>query len=283
MAHTNKPVVLIVSYGRPDLLDDCLRSLREHAEDWPVRVWDNRSPQSPDVAALAELHPHVGWHFSEENIGFAAAVNRLAERTDGDFLLLNPDAVLVASLEPLRAELAADPTLAAIGPQIRVDGLQPWDNARRLPGPFRMLGEHLGFGSQLRGLPLGQRYRRPPRYAGYVSGACLLVRRESWVRVGSMDETFWLYSEEVDWATRARGRGLRVGLYPGVLAHHVGGATLDSSAAQRERRRALLVRSQVAYLRKHHGAIAATTFLRTARAWNSLRALRRRRRLERAS
>ncbi len=61
-------------------------------------VWDNASEGSDDIRALAATLPHIAWTFSPTNIGFAPAVNRLAEQVSGDLLLLNPDAVLLGPL-----------------------------------------------------------------------------------------------------------------------------------------------------------------------------------------
>jgi GT2 family glycosyltransferase len=271
------PSVLIVSYRRPELLQRCLRSLTSHAPDWPVQVWDNASPEADAFRELSAEHPQVSWHWHDENIGFGAAVNRLAELSEGDLLLLNPDAELLRSPDVLRQALSGSPRVAAVGPLIEVAGLRPWDNARRLPGVTRMIVEYWGLSDVLRGTPLSQRYRSAPRTAGYVSGACLLLRRSAWDQVGPFDERFWLYSEEVDWSRRAHAAGWTIGLLNEVLVRHVGGASSELGASERTGPNWLLDMQQ-AYLAKHHGRRAAATYATAARSFDRLRAARRRRR-----
>jgi GT2 family glycosyltransferase len=272
---------VIVSYGRPELLQRCLQSVALHAPELPVHVWDNCSSQTSAVRSLADAWPGVTWTFHPTNIGFAAAVNRLAEHCVGDMLLLNPDAELLAGLEPLVGAFAADQRVACAGPLVEVAGLLPWDNARRSPGLVRMIVEYWGWSSKLRGTMLSQRYRRLPRDVGYVSGACLLVRRRAWIDVGPFDERFWLYSEEVDWARRARRRGWVIRLVPQVLTRHVGGASsivspppgvVESSRdAPPAGVRNWLLDMQVQYLAKHHGRLAARLYLLSVRFHDGLR------------
>lgn len=274
------PTVVLVSYGAPHLLARCLQSLRRHAPQLAVSVWDNRSEETPAVKALAQAWPEVSWTFHPENIGFAAAVNGVAEQTSGDLLLLNPDAELLAGLGPLFDVLERHPRVAAVGPQVIVTGLREWDNARRLPGPVRMTVEYWGLSNQLRGTPLSQRYRKPPHRAGYVSGACLLIRRQAWEDVGPFDERFWLYSEEVDWARRARRRGWQILLLRQTLASHVGGASsaVTDDALDRVPSTNWLLDMQLAYLAKHHGRLAAASYRLAAAGYRCARSLRRRRR-----
>src|SRR4051812_1333338 len=91
--------VLIVAYRSPDMLETCIRSVREHLEGLEMYVWDNSGPNYSGVRNLADRMEYVHWYLNSENIGFAAAVNRLAEMVPGrDLLLLNPDAEVVGPM-----------------------------------------------------------------------------------------------------------------------------------------------------------------------------------------
>ena len=109
------PTVVVVSYRRADLLERCLTSVGSWLPDSPVAVWDNASDGSPAVRALAGTRPDVAWTFSPENVGFARAVNRLAATTSGDFLLLNPDAVLLGPLSLTRDALTRIENMVQMG------------------------------------------------------------------------------------------------------------------------------------------------------------------------
>ena len=258
------PAVLIVSYRRADLLRQCLESAARALPASRVHVWDNRSDGTDAIRELAEQFAQVDWHFCEENLGFAAAVNQLVERSEGTtFLLLNPDAQLVGDLAGCRGLLASDSTVAAAAPLIAEAGDdQGWSNAHREPSLLRQITSYAGADARVGHHPrLSLTYgERPTSVDGYLTGACLLISRAAWGRVGPFDERYFLYGEEADWQRRARDRGYRIELVdePGVV-HSAGGTVSDDSAAAR----ASLDRLNAArrrYLDDHHGRAAAVAF-----------------------
>lgn len=252
--------VLVVSYRRADLLARCLDSVARWLPGAAVHVWDNASDGSADVRRESASRPGVQWTFSPGNAGFAVAVNRLVAAADPghDLLLLNPDAVLTGDLAGTRA-LLAEPRVAAAAPFVEGSArARPWDNAHRAPGLARSLVSHAGYaGGSLRGTPASDLYRRPPTSGvGYLTGSCLLVRRRAWEDVGPLDERYFLYAEEADWAERARRRGWSLRLCPEHGARHVGHGTVSGHDAQSARSLALLHESQRRYLADHHGPLA---------------------------
>lgn len=255
--------VLVVSYRSPDLLDSCLRSVRDQLPTARVLVWDNLSDRSPEVRALATLHPQADWHFHDANVGFARAVNALAERTpDGDLLLLNPDARLVAPLTAVQDALRAG-RVAAAAPLVRTSGPRgrDWDNAHRPVTAVRQLVSRSGYAPALRRLPVSDLYPAPPRSGvGYLTGSCLLLSRRAWEDVGPLDTRYFLYAEETDWAQRARRRGWSLRLVPELGAEHVGGGTVADSPGRAAASRALLEANQIRFLREHRGPGSAATF-----------------------
>jgi GT2 family glycosyltransferase len=254
--------VLVVSYRRADLLGALLGDLSRLHPDWPVHVWDNASDGSAEIGALAAKHPEVRWTFSPDNLGFAAAANRLvaAAPAGTDLLLLNPDARLLAPLTPLVEILATDPAAAAVAPLTRSQRQASWDVAHRRPRLVSSLVEYAGYAHRLRRWSWSGRYPQPPVRCDWASGSCLLIRRTAWEDVGPFDEQFWLYGEEVDWSLRAKKGGWHVRLVPQELVGHDAGATVGDDAKQSERSAALLRASQTLLLRRWSGAAAATAF-----------------------
>ena len=88
-------------------------------------------------------------------------------------------------------------------------------------------------------------------------GACLMIRRECLDEVGGLDDSLFMYSEEVDWCWRAREAGWVVYYTPEAVVLHEGG---QSSAKVPVQRRSLVYRSKYLFLRKHRGALAASLF-----------------------
>jgi len=234
---TNPVHVVVVAYGDPHALVDCLAAL-EGA--YPVVVVDNSSSRATrDVvtrAGAAYIDPG-------ENLGFAAAVNRGLEPLPlhgADVLLLNPDAVVTPeAVEQLRRALHAGPSVACAAPaQHRPGSDKPSPVCWPFPTPARAWIEAIGLGRLLRGW-------------GYVIASVLLVRGDALVDTGGLDEGFFLYAEEADWERRATRRGWTVSYCPEASAAHVGAAT----DVDPERRGVRFHAGVETYVRKWHGAV----------------------------
>ena len=226
--------VVVVAYGRPDLLERALDPVRS----LPVTVVDNSSSRA--VAAVCE-RLGVRYLDPERNGGFGAGVNyALARRMHpgNDVLLLNPDAVIDATgVTRLHEALLADPHLASVAPtQVDEDG-----DASRVSWPFPSPAR-----TWLSAVGLG-------RFAadnGFVIGSVLMLRTEALDQVGIFDEEFFLYAEETDWAYRAHRLGWRHREVREARAVHSGAATSGDPT----RRNTHFHASQERYLRKHYGA-----------------------------
>ncbi len=227
--------VIVVAYGAPDLLRRTLAPVAS----LPVTVVDNSS--SIDVRRVC-AETGVRYLDTGHNGGFASGVNhglRHRLHPGRDVLLLNPDAVIAADdVLALQRALHADPRLASVGPeQVDLAGTSS-RVAWPFPSPLRTWLEAVGLG-------------RLNRQADFVIGSVLLLRAEALGEVGELDESFFLYSEETDWAFRAARLGWRHTVTPTARAVHVGAATSADSDSRLRHFHA----SQERFLRKHHGRL----------------------------
>jgi GT2 family glycosyltransferase len=227
--------VVVVAYGAPELVRGAIEPL---VRDFPVTVVDNSS--LPEIRAVAEELGAV-YLDPSRNGGFAAGVNHALanRRAEGaDVLLVNPDAVVSPTdVRELHRALLAAPDLASVGP-LQIDGAGiPARVAWPFPSPTRAWMEALGLG-----------FLR--RREDFVIGSVLLLRAEALDDVGGLDERFFLYAEETDWAYRAHRRGWRHAVVSGARAMHLGGATSSDPG----RRETHFHASQERYQRKHFGA-----------------------------
>ncbi|ONI73521.1 hypothetical protein ALI144C_45190 [Actinosynnema sp. ALI-1.44] len=241
--------VLVVSYRRADLLRRCLDSVHKHLSGCSILVWDNLSTGTPAIRELAGEYPDVEWVFSERNVGYAAAVNGLVERTEHDVLLLNPDAELLGPLTKSRAALR-EHGVAAVSPKVLEGADGPdWDVARRRQTVLRSLVSHSGYGKRLRGKALSDYYsEQPGEVDGYLSGCCLLVSRAAWRELGGFDQKFFLYGEESDWQRRARDHGWRLVLADEPDVRHAAAGTMAGDPLAERRSRDLLRAGQAEML-----------------------------------
>jgi len=280
--------VLVVAYRSADKLERCIESVQRYLPELEVHVWDNSGPDCSDVRDLASRMPDVRWYLHGANIGFAAAVNNLAGMVPGqDFLLLNPDAELVGPLSLTRAAIAERGTAAA-APMILEDDEpgpsrplsrrhQPWDVAHRRRTVLNALGERAVAAERLRGTCLSNLYwSRPGDVEGYLTGACLAIRREAWDSLGSFDCEFFLYGEEADWQTRALAAGWRVRLENENGVRHSAQGTVAGDAKASTRSRDLVDASIALQVEYRHGVRAAELYIAGVYAVDALkRALRR--------
>jgi N-acetylglucosaminyl-diphospho-decaprenol L-rhamnosyltransferase len=187
-----------------------------------VVVVDNHSPRHP-VAARLRRWPGVSVRRWGRNRGFARAVNEGCRLSRGQwFLLLNPDLTITEGF--LEGVLAVADQLSANDENAGIVGFQllNGDGTKQLSaGAFPTLpGTITGLlrsrsRRKYRSLPGDQRCQVP-----WVSGCCLLLRRQCAQAVGNLDESFFLYYEDVDLCRRARAAGWSVWYEPAYRAVH---------------------------------------------------------------
>ncbi|MDQ6657067.1 MAG: glycosyltransferase family 2 protein [Actinomycetota bacterium] len=241
--------VVVVTYSPGETLATFLDSIAA-ATRRPTRIVmvDNGSTDGSVERAVssgrAELL-HAGG-----NIGFGSAANIgvAALPAEIDFVLIaNPDVILDAgSIDTLLTAAAENPGAGAVGPAIRTTDGKLYPSARRLPTISDGVG-HALLGWVWPRNPWTRRYRAEDekvgsRAAGWLSGACLLVRRNAFDDVGGFDQRYFMYFEDIDLADRLAKAGW-INLYvPDATVQHLGG-----HAAGRDRRRMLDEHHRSAY------------------------------------
>ena len=231
--------VVIVNYQSYDELHACLGSVEQLCGAVSVVVVDHATN---DAAAnhLNERFPAVHLIRRAGNDGFAVGVNRGVRETAAPFLLLlNPDCVLEPKACCQLADwLEAHPEVGAAGPRIRnADGtVQP--SARRFPNlTTAIAGRSSWLTRVLPNNPLSS-WNLPARAVDdaapvdvdWVSGACMIVRREAFDAIAGMDEGFFLYWEDADFCRRLKSAGWRTMYVPAAGATHIGGRSSRHAA-----------------------------------------------------
>ena len=249
--------VVVVSYRSDATLRGCVEPL-SRIDGVRVIVVDNASPDGDPLGTVADLP--VDTVRAPRNGGFAYGCNLGVRRGSAPLVLfLNPDARIdAASLGAMTIALLADPRTALVGPRILDDDGALAYSLRRFPRVRSTWAKAL-FLHRL--LPLAgwtdELIRDPAAYdhpscAEWVSGACMLVRREVYEEVGGFDEGLFLYCEDTDLCRRLWEAEYAVRYEPRAVVRHVGGASSGAGETQ-----AIAARSRVYYARKHHGRLVA--------------------------
>lgn len=268
--------VVIVSWNTADLLDACLASVHDlvpPGTSTEVIVVDNGSTDgSPGL--VADRWPGVHLIANPDNRGYQAANNQGMRAASGSVLLLiNADAMLQRGcLAGLLRRLATDERCAIVGPRLVYgDGsFQRW-TAGRLPTLASVASSFLFVDRLLprSGVWIGRDLRRPA-VVGWVSSACMAVRRSALEDIGLMDERFFAYMDDVDLCARAADAGWRVRYEPEAVATHLMG---QSTKRQTGRSSPLAVSTFLRYVELHRGRRVAACTRAVAAVGFALRAV----------
>jgi N-acetylglucosaminyl-diphospho-decaprenol L-rhamnosyltransferase len=251
--------VSVIAYRTPVLLKRCLEALEAERSSVgiDVTVIDNASGDgSADM--VADQFPWVRIIRNRQNVGFGAAHNQALRHATGRYwLVLNSDAApRPGALRVLVDFLQANPRVAVAGPRLRYpDGtVQP--SRRRFPTVATLFVESTQIQRFIPRNPVLQRYYLAdrsddePQDVDWLVGACLCVRAAAAAEVGLFDESFFMYSEELDWCRRFRAAGWRVAYVPSAEVVHLEGGSSRLDLVARDR---MFQASKLRYAAKWHG------------------------------
>ena len=262
---------VIVSHDVRDLLRGCLGSIEKSATRLKIDVWvvDNGSSDGTSTM-IREQYPWVNL-IESDNVGFSRGNNLalrqiLARAESADLprfvLLLNPDTELPpAALTTMVDFLEAHPEAGVVGPKlVRKDGSLDLACRRSFPSPGVSFYHFVGLGRIFPRSRLFGRYNLtfldPDEISEVdsVVGAFMLVRGEILRTVGLLDEAFFMYGEDLDWALRIKKAGWKV-LYNGAVSvFHLKRA----SSSQRSTQSLIaFYEAMLIFFRKHYAADTA--------------------------
>ena len=245
--------IVIVTYNSEAVIGPCLdAALRSGAE---ILVVDNASS---DGTRAAVVRRGVRLLTNDSNLGFARAVNQGFTALDCPYvLLLNPDAVLSSSLEPLRTACDLPGAAGAGGMLLDAKGKpQAGFMVRQLPTATVLAMESLLLNRLWPANPINAAHRclrlnyAVQQRVEQPAGAFLMIRRAVWEELGGLDERFWpLWFEDVDFCRRAIDRRFCFYYVPSAVAIHTGAHSIPALAL--EMRRVYWYRSLLGYAAKH--------------------------------
>jgi hypothetical protein len=236
--------VVIVHYETPELLTSCLKALAASAGgvSYEAFVVDNSSTRF-NAEATRQALPGVEVLVNDANVGFARASNRAIRLANGRYVvLLNPDTVVSnETLATMVAYMDDRPDVGCATCRLELeDGSLDLACRRLFPTPVRSL---------YRITLLSRIFPRSRRFGQYnltylnewqeaeidsPCGAFMMVRREVVDQVGLLDERYFMYGEDVDWAFRIKAAGWRIFYTPATTVKH-----LKRASSRRFRRKTI--------------------------------------------
>lgn len=227
--------ILIVSYNTCRLTLDCLQSVYDSRTvyTYEVIVVDNASSDD-SVEAIERDYPQVTLVKNSTNTGFAKANNQAMAIAKGRYvLLLNSDTIVQPdTFQTMISYMDEHPDLGATGCKVILpDGSLDKACRRGFPTPTASFYYAFGFSKLFPDNPRFNQYQ-----LGYLDpndtypvdclvGAFMLVRQETIAQIGGLDETFFMYGEDIDWCYRIKQAGWGIQYYPGTYIVHYKGAS----------------------------------------------------------
>jgi len=221
-------------------LDQCLQSVFKSLKniDAEVFVVDNRSVDG-SVEMVKELYPQVKLIANTENVGFSKANNQAINQSQGEYvLLLNPDTVVEEDTFRVCIDfMDSHPSAGAMGVKL-IDGKGNYlpESKRGLPTPEVAFYKISG---------LSRLFPRSAKFGRYhmgflpaeetneieiLSGAFMFIRSEALKKTGLLDESFFMYGEDIDLSYRITKAGYKIYYHPATrIIHYRGESTKKSS------------------------------------------------------
>jgi len=233
--------IVIINYKNPPLLRLCLSSLRRVLSDADPASHGSLSATNfkheimvVDIASSPETR-NVVKEFTEarllafkDNIGYTKGVNEGIKTSIGDYvLILNPDVVPMArSIEGLASYLATNTDAGLVGPRLlNFDG-STQNSCFRYYTPLTVLCRRSPLGRTSFGKKVLNKFMMKdksldkPSEVEWLMGSAVMVSRKAISKVGLMDDKFFLYMSDVDWARRFWENGFKVAYYPLSEMYH---------------------------------------------------------------
>lgn len=264
--------IVIVSFNTKELLLDCLKSIENASKRLKTEVFvvDNNS-HDQTTQAVKDQFPQIKVIANQKNIGFSKANNLAIKLATGKYILvLNPDTKLAPdTLLKMKDFMDNNSNVAVATCRVELTtGNLDKDCRRHFPTPWRSLCHFTSLDQIFRTSKLFDQY-----YMGYISdqneheidscaGAFMIIRSPALKKVGTFDEDFFFYGEDLDLCWRFKEKGYKIMFTPITKIIHYKGASSGiksqsehlSKATRESKKRALVesIRAMKLFYQKHY-------------------------------
>lgn len=212
--------IIIVNFNVKAFLQNCLLSVRKSLEDIPseIIVVDNASDDG-SVEIIKKNFPDVKLIELSENLGFSKANNIGLKIAKGEYIcLLNPDTIVEEdTFNTMIRFMESHPEAGMAGCKIlNPDGTFQLACRRSFPTPWVAFTKIFGLSALFPKSKLFARYNityldeNQTYEVDAISGSFMFLRREVYEKVGGLDESFFMYGEDLDWCFRIKEAGFKI-------------------------------------------------------------------------
>jgi GT2 family glycosyltransferase len=254
--------IIIVNWNSMEYLRKCVRSIQAETQGLEFEIIVIDSASFDGCAEMLRMEfPHVRFIQSQENLGFSKSNNLACLSATGESVLfLNPDTEIVGpAINVLHSTLKSLPAAGAVGGKLlNTNGTVQTSCVQAFPTILNQLLSaealrQLTPKARLWGMRAIFENGGKPSEVEMISGACLMMRRSVFEKIGQFSEEYFMYAEDVDLCYKARRLGM-TNYYFGeaVIVHHGGGS---SQLARSNFSNIMMTESIWQFLKKWHGGI----------------------------
>lgn len=236
-----RAAIVTVSFGSSDVLSGFLQSVNGVSTVPPIVIVADNKPEGDEVVSGISRDNGVTYLPLHANLGYGGAINAAVATLPPsvDWILVsNPDVSMTpGALDAMVATGDSDAAIGSVGPAILTAEGDVYPSARSVPSLRTGVG-HALFVNLWDENPWTRAYRNgsePPverRDAGWLSGACVLVRRTAFTELGGFDSGFFMYFEDVDLGYRLGKLGYRNVYEPAARVVHTGAHSTTSDSGR---------------------------------------------------
>tara|TARA_Y100001960_G_scaffold333443_1_gene438600 strand:+ start:466 stop:1380 length:915 start_codon:yes stop_codon:yes gene_type:complete len=260
------PDVVIPAYNGAKIISSSISSVLDILPDSNIIVVDDFS-QDETFDHVSRNHPEVQLVKNDSNIGFGQTCNAGISHTNSEWvLILNQDACLLSLDIKEISNILSDPDVDIVGGKILDNSQHLQLNIGKRPKLPRLFLHWPFLPIRYAGIDVANLYDNDSsKYTKshsvpWISGACLLIRRESFIQSNGFDSRYFLYVEELEYANRIGKSGGKIFFEPSMVASHSdrSGGPITSKAVFHT------LRGQRIFVSSEFGALSSIPFMISA-------------------
>ncbi|MCX7551337.1 glycosyltransferase family 2 protein [Xanthomarina sp. F2636L] len=241
--------IIIVNYNGEEYLTDCLDSIEKQCQgfSYEIIIWDNASKDNSIEFLKNNYSNKIKLFASKDNLGFAGGNNAAAKHAQGKyFFLLNNDTILLNPMKPILDLMRKDSKIGVLGIKMLNGNKNYTISSGSLPKPYQLI-YFKWFSIINKEFASGMFSNNNPIEVGWLSGSFLVTPKSLWEDIGGLDESFFMYVEDVDYNKEVAKRGYKRMFMPNLeYIHFVGFSGAKNN---------LLVKGYRIYIKKHFSGL----------------------------
>ena len=210
--------VVIIEYNSINEIKRCIPAIEKSCENinFEIIVSSNSTYDKETQKKILKRFPDIRWSFNKINGGFAYGMNRGLKLAKGRYLTIaNPDTTIVEGFRKMIDFMDSHRNIGAIAPQIKDEEGNIQDSCRDYVSIQELVSRQFKRIFIKTESVLNNRFDYTKiQTVDWVIGAFIMVSREAYEAAGGLDESFFMYCEDLDWCTRIRKTGFEVVYFP---------------------------------------------------------------------